>query len=381
MHNKTIKKTLMTLLFIILCFTLSGCWNYRSLSDLTIVMGMTIDKDATGYKLSYEIIDFSKTSKQTGVKTLIIEANGKTIFEADRNAKKRIADKLYYGNMEVLIISNKVATEDGLSPILDWFLRNGESRETLQIAISQDEKAADILKSKSMTNSITSMDVKQILYGDKKISASTRSMTIHEAYSTLRSEGLNLVLPALHTVTNNEEKTPEVNGVAVFKKDKLVGYLTPEETFYYLFVMDEIKGGALSLNINSLNKKTVSLNIAENKTKKSYTIEGDKVKVKLKINTTVSLEELETSIDVSKDIGVDKIESFANKALIQGIKNTVKKVQTDFDSDIFGFGNMIYKKDYKTWYKLKEMNWGITFKKIELDIEPKVVISNTEYIQ
>ena len=41
---------------------------------------------------------------------------------------------------------------------------------------------------------------------------------------------------------------PEANGIAVFKKDKLLGYLSSEETKYFLMATDEVKGGLLTFS-------------------------------------------------------------------------------------------------------------------------------------
>ncbi len=51
---------------------------------------------------------------------------------------------------------------------------------------------------------------------------------------------------AFHTVLNNTKLIDEANGISVFKDQKLVGFLTPEESKYYLFAVDKIRGGLFS---------------------------------------------------------------------------------------------------------------------------------------
>ena len=120
----------------------------------------------------------------------------------------------------------------------------------------------------------------------------------------------------------------------------------------------------------------MSLEIFKNRTKSSYTIKNNKIIVKLKIATNVAVDESETNINVSNQAGIMKVQNFANHALAQGITDVVKKVQTEYSSDIFGFGDTIHKKDYKTWRKLKG-NWDQTIKNVEVQVEPKFIITNT----
>ena len=48
---------------------LPGCWSYKSLSDIAIVMGMTIDHDPGGkYRVTAEIVDLSGSIKDSGPK-------------------------------------------------------------------------------------------------------------------------------------------------------------------------------------------------------------------------------------------------------------------------------------------------------------------------
>jgi spore germination protein KC len=382
------KKTIsLILLFITLCLLLCGCWNYRQLNEISIVMGMAIDKDSNdNYILTFEIMDLSKPSTNSGTKSLFIESSGKTIFEAFRNSKAKVADKLYIGNMEILIISNKIAAEDGILSILDLFLRDGEPRETLKIAISQEKTAKEILQTKGISNGIASMDLKEIIETNQKTISSSIDIEIYKVYSHIKSEGLSLVLPAIHCVKNtdtgieSQEKIAEVNGVAVFKDDKLVGYLSPEETFYYLFIVDKIKGGVLTLGLNGCPKPNISFEISRSNTKRTHINERNKIKIKLKITTYVYINELTTDSDISTPEGIKKIQAEAEKALAKDIKNTVKSVQLRFNSDIFGFGNIIYKKDYKLWQKINQ-NWDDMFGEIEIETETKIHVKNTSFIK
>ncbi len=141
---------------------LSGCWNYRELNTMTIVAGIAIDRvaDNKGYHLTFEVLDIAEASgeKSTSVSSLLIETDGLTIFDACRNALQRSDSKLYFGACKTVIISEDLARE-GITPLLDWFRRDAEARSTMDVYISSEETAADILKHKAITNNIVSYSI------------------------------------------------------------------------------------------------------------------------------------------------------------------------------------------------------------------------------
>ncbi len=54
------------------------------------------------------------------------------------------------------------------------------------------------------------------------------------------------------------------------------------------------------------------------------------------------------------------MEVTCSKEIETYIKNTVSKVQNEFESDIFGFGSAFHRKYPKEWHKVKH-NWNDIF--------------------
>ena len=53
---------------------------------------------------------------------------------------------------------------------------------------------------------------------------------------------------------------------------------------------------------------------------------------------------------------------------------------SEYDSDIFGFGESIYRTDLALWKKLKG-NWDETFQTLDVEIEPEVHILDTSLLR
>jgi spore germination protein KC len=376
-----IKKSLCLLLIMLLTLSLFGCWNYRGLNQMAAVVGIAVDKNPAGdvYELTFEVVDLAASSKEKGPSAKIIESEGKTIFEAVRNAKRKMANKLYFGEAQVVVISEDIARSEDLGAIIDWFMRDGECRETMCLIISQEETARAILSIEGIDKAIVSTELRAIIKSDKKVTASTAYVEMYEAFSALNAKGKSLALPAFHNVINDGEPASELNGIAVFKGERLVGYLTPEESKYYLFIVNEMQGGVLALSAGG-QEDDATLEISRNTTKRSYAYQDGKLKVTIKTDTVVYLGELMVPGNALDKELIAALEDAAETQLEQKIMEVVRKVQFEYDSDIFGFGNMVYKRDPRLWNQLGD-TWNEQFQSMEVEVYSDIHIVNTASVE
>ena len=228
------KRLLFCLLYILVALGLCGCWNYRGLDQVNIVVGIAVDfdKENNEYKMSYEVADLLTAEKRSNIGSRIITSEGKNLFDAARNAKKKEQDRLYFGSSYVLVISQQFAKEEGIFDAIEWFLRDGECRETMCVALSQEDTAGVILEKDEKMSGIMSSIIHDIVTKDKSATASTIHIQLYDVYSMLKSKGNAAILPALRKTKNGDREVTEANGSAVFKGDKLAGFLTPEESRY-----------------------------------------------------------------------------------------------------------------------------------------------------
>ena len=357
---------------------LNGCWDYRGLNEISLVSGVALDKDPlTGrFIVSCEIIDLTQSIQEKGPTGKIIEAEGSTIFEAVRNAKKRLVNKLFWGNAQVLILSEQIAKEENLGDIIDWFLRDAECRETVQVVISQEKKASDLLQVSGTDQSVTSFELVSIAAKDPEFTSTTSPLELYKIYNTIQCPGISPVLPAFHITKNGENEVDELNGISLFKDQRLLGYLSPEDSKYYLFCTNGVKGGILPISSNNDGSNDISLEISDSKTKPAFSYKDGKLKIKLKVQTNVTLAEAETKLGFFDKQTIEKLAKTGSEQLKNRMAAVIKKVQEQYNSDIFGFGNMIYKKNPKLWEKLAP-DWDTLFPQLEVEITPEIKISNT----
>ncbi|HHT38561.1 MAG TPA: Ger(x)C family spore germination protein [Mollicutes bacterium] len=373
MKTKAIKMCII----IILTMFLTGCFDYRGLDEFTIVAGTAIDvgKKKNTYQLSFEIIDLAETTKEGPIETTIIESTGKTIMDAIRNIERKIKNRLYYGHSQVLIISKDVIQRDGLALIIDSFIRDIEVRETLNIVISNEPTAKELLNADGVTDSVVSFEMKRIIKSDNETVGSTKNIALFEVFNALKSKGASIVLPLFKTVKNDEEIIIESDGVSVFNKDKIIGSLTPADAKYYLFISDCIGGGIINLNMKEEKFENTVLEIRRNDTKTSFDYKENKFTFFVNTNTELYLDNIAMRDSPLELKDINKIKKAAEKHIKNKITDLINKTKKEFKSDIFDFGTIIYKKNPKLWSKIRK-DWDELFINSDIKVNSKVMITN-----
>ncbi len=371
------KKTILLLYVFILLPGLTACWNYREVERLTIVEGFAIDKAENGnYLLTFEVVDFQGATEGHSIKPVLIKSEGESIISAIRNTINKNFPKLYFGHTTILILSQEVA-KDGVLKVIDFIFRDVEPRLNIDILISKDEKAGEILSAKALTSELLSLEITNILEEEKHLSKAL-SIPAYEFINALAGEGVSAVMTSVCTETNNEEKVVRLCGTAIFKEDKLQGFIDDNDTFVLSFIRDEVKGGVIVANVGSeIEEEKISMEILTSDTKIEPSFIDDKLSIKVSIDTKVALIEH----DATKGNYIDEkgraiLKKITEEQLKNRIESMIKKIQEEFGVDIFGFGNRFYSDLPKVW-KEKGENWEQLFKDLDVTVETNIDIKHT----
>lgn len=368
-----IKKVLcVILIFTILAVLATGCWNYREINQMSIVSGAAIDKTVDGkYKITVEIIDLKSGGQDANIHSKKLESYGESYFDAIRNTIKFNSQKLYWGHAEIIIVSKEVAQE-GILQILDFLNRDAEPRLSIDILVSKEASAAQLLNSQSITTEIRSFEINKMLDVEKNLSKSPKT-EVYQFVNALGNEGISPVLPVIGLKENHGMETSQLSGTAVFKKDKLAYMFNEEDTKYYLFIVDKVSGGLLVLkDTQDKDVSEITLEIEKNKTEIRPVYSRGKLHFELTVRTKTSLGEIENSSDYYNKTDMDKIQKKAEEMLQREVERVVRAVQREYDVDIFGFGESVRQDIPELWKKIQPQ-WADIFKdvpvKVDVDLE------------
>lgn len=227
------------LLALIPLLLLTGCWDYTELNMQNYVLGMSVDYIDDRFWVCIETVRITGEPESLSASDgVIIETSGLTVFDAVRDAIMSAGKKLYWGHAELLIMSEEVAG-DHLLAVTDVLARAQDVYSNISLAVASNGCAArDILKSKSPRGTLVSEHISHVLENEEP----SRRFVDTELWQLQRDFPYTL-LPAIHL--DADQKSPVVEGCAVIHEDRLVGYLTGEETQIYSLIDSASAGGYL----------------------------------------------------------------------------------------------------------------------------------------
>lgn len=360
------KKLTLILTILIITITLTGCAGYEELNNLSIVTAVAFDKTDDEYELSFLIANSPKaqtSAKEGEAKTTVYTGKGKTIAEASKDIEQIVPKQVYLGHINVVVISEDIA-KDGFLKIADWLLRNPQTRKKFYLLQAKDEKAKNILKIVSPLESFPSQSIATLIESNSETKSIATSITYSNFISQILEKGYDPVLPSItingsvkegSNEKNLETTEPEsylmLGPLAIYKGDKLKGFSTEEESW----AINVLKGDSKEINYN-VKYQNEDISIETSSLKSTIKILDEK-NIEITISGVGDIYNINNKIDIQDYKEINKIEKAWSSSLKKDLTKVIKKVQSKWQADIFGFGNLIYKNDPKTWKKL-EKNWN-----------------------
>lgn len=350
------KNKLIILTFIIaMCpIGLCGCWNYREIDTMAIVAGMAIDKDikTNKYIVTTEIITTQTQGVASNISSELYSSEGDSIFSAVRNTIEKTGLRLFWSDAKVVIISESVAKE-GVIPVIDWTNRDSEVRSDMWMLIAKGGSAAQILKTKVKVNGVTSFHLDDTMKSERIVPQFPDSK-LWSFIDEISSEKNSASVATVKVEPIDSTIVSRIGGSAIFKADKLVGYLDDSETLYMLMIKNKVKAGVITLKNASNSNTTITLEIFENRTKLTPLYSNGKVSMIIDIYPFVAIDEVGGSKDFMKEENLKMLQSEAEKKIEAQAQYLISKLQKDYDTDILGFGETFEKEKPKVSEKFKK---------------------------
>lgn len=373
---------------IFISLLLTGCWDKREINELAIATAISIDKKDDEYLVAAQVVLPTELSMKGGMGSspvTLYEASGESVNEAIRKLTQVSPRFIYLGHLRVVVISEELAKE-GIATTVDFLSRGWELRSDFYMIVSKEMDAKEILNVQTSLEQIPANELFNILHTSEVHYSSTVAVNFFDMKTNLEREGKEGVLTGVEILgdpkkgsskQNVEMIVPEAKikfkELAVFKEDKLVGWLDEQESKGYNEVTNQVKstiglvscpdGGKVSIHTKKYNSKIKSKATSNNP------------EIEIKVDIVANLGEVSCDIDLTKEKTVKMLEQEYEKEIKKDIHETIKVVQQKYQSDIFGFGAAIYKQNPQEWKKVKA-NWDEIFAELQVNVEVDAQISH-----
>lgn len=366
---------------LLLCFVfsiiplLSGCWDRVEINDLGIVTAAAIDKQGNNQiELSVQLFIPSSSSSGggqsgggagKGPNTLVRSETGINLSDALSKLQGRLPRKVFWGQCKVIIFGEKIA-RDGIQKEMDFLLRHPQIRERAYLYVGKGSVRKYIEGTTELERSSAEL-IRELT--KERIGMDVTMKDLDEMFIGKAQAG---ALPFLIMKTNKQRsnasiKIPEMQGTALFRKDRMIGTISESETRGIIWLKNKIKG--YTVNIKPEKKAgIVTLTPVSANVKLIPEIRNGGWKMNIKVETEGTVVENGSNYSLV-DTGFQKISEKAfQKAIKKRIYLALQPVQQTMKTDIVGFAEAFYRK-YPKQFKKVENQWEEVFPKVKVKID------------
>ena len=277
------------LIIYVLLFYLTGCWNYRELNDYAIVTGMAIDYTDNKYEVSLLFSSSKKADKSQDSIITLYSDTGDSIYEAIKKISLSIPKEIYISHLSTVIISDTLA-RNGVTPALDYLLREPQSHQNFFIILSKDSKAKDILSVIAPMADYPSQNITSTIKITEQLQGRITNANFNKFVSKIIQKGISPISNSIVLIGNKDSGTKKeeqensvtsaqtkLDTIGIFKGDKLIDWATIEESIGINMLVGDVD--VLYFDLPCNNNKTII-------TTNSYKINNKVQKNKIIVNIT-----------------------------------------------------------------------------------------------
>ena len=328
---------------------LSGCWDVDEPERMLYIHGIGVDFKDGKYEVYVQIINFANTAKSEAPSTELPQsevgyATGKTLDEAVHKLYLTMDEKVYWGHMSYMVVSEEVLKNAILSPVIDTFIRFRETRYTIWVYATKGS-VEEVLLVKPVLNKSISLSKLSDPENSFKQESYVEPIDIRRLIIDMNEPGYEAIIPVV-TVTENLRSNKEslevidINGVAVVTPEGLQGYVLGDQARGIQWMSNEMKRGQLTFKLSNGEYITT---IIEKVNSKIEPVSGTgEARFDITVNMTVYI-----SVIVG-DVSYEELREHVIEEVEKEIRTTYEEALKK-DIDIYGFSNVLYREKVKEW--------------------------------
>lgn len=405
MNRKLLKFICLFLIFSILLFSLSGCYNEYNIDHLAYAVALGIDfGENNKLKISFQLSIPGGESSSSGSSSssqsdssVINSVECSSIDSGINLLNSYISKEVNLSHCKVIVFSEEFAYS-GLSETIHTLMNNVQVRPDCNIIISRCSAEYFLTNSKPVLEKLAARYY-EVAPSSSDYTGYTENITLSKFFSDLKDTSAQCyaILGGVHedsTKDINSTKSPtekdsdnkanetltdskttiENMGLAVFFSDKLVGELTGIESVCHQIITNKLNICNISIANPFEEGKTLSLRIRlSNKTKNNVKLTSSGPYISSKISVEARILTMDENMQYLNPNNIEILEKYINSYLEAQLYQYLYKVSKEYNSDIDAFGKYAL-KNFKTWNDWINYSWLENFKDsfFNVSVETKV---------
>lgn len=329
----------LVLFLVIFCMLiLFGCTRTRIIDKISIVHVFGFDQADNGDLIGAALVpNYSKSKSGEDIQYLEEQAETGVLFIP--KLSKHTSTPVEMAKIRVLVFGKKYA-EAGIQDMVDRFILNPQIGTHIQIAVST-HSARETLNTFKNEKSLTLYErIEQNIQGQ-----ALPKMNLHFFLNKFYGEGMDAFVPM---ITIDDSERLQIEGIGIFKGDKLKLHLNPVQTILFSFIEDKRTQATYKISLDE-NHPSENITVRAFRSNSNWDWDARQKKVNLHLDLQMTLTQYPSRFIISNPEDVMEIKKIIKKDLEKGIDDLLSTFKEN-EVDPLGIGNIVRSKD-RTWEK------------------------------
>lgn len=340
------------------------------MNQVAVVIGVGLDLSGEDtYEITAQVIKPSASGMGSGgseLPTWSLTASGKTVMDAITHLNRISPRRLYWPHLQIIIFGERLAKK-GVAPVITWFERDRDSR-TGTYVVTTKGTAKDLLNHKIELGNVPAKAMADLLDTAKIRQISVQQITMREFMSTLTTPGVSAALDVIDSkVIRGKVETYQLSGIALFREDKLVGYVTGTATNGTNIANNDFNNTTIKCVCPGSKGEFLTYQVTDFSNKVRPVVKGDQITLAMNIFIEGNLSDQTCKEDL---VDPKMMKAVEDQVRLQ-IKRDVLAVFTEASSlkvDVLGIGREVRRYYPKMWHNIAD-HWTDILPKVVLDIQ------------
>ena len=369
-------KRLISIMLCVLLVFLTGCWDSLEINERLFITAIGVDlntdPEAKGrYTVTYvypNVGALGKNPSQKEVKSYKT-TTAETPYEASRQITTRTSNPFFFKHLKVIVIGEGLFKRPELiREYFDGLAREYAVNRKIGIIVAEGS-AKDVVSTKVEELAIIGGYLNSMLKNNKnaqRFTDQTFSQIIKDHYFSNASFAPRAIPKA---------KEYKLSGAAIIKDYKLVGWIGEKENRALSFVRNHLKSEIINAKYGNT---TIDYVISQHKSNKKVSKDSNELSVDINIFLEGYIQQykLGEKTDTFNQEFIETVESEIAKVLRVEIEGVVMKLQKEYDADVLGIGEYLYKFKPDIWEEVKD-KWDEVFPNIDINVNVVAKIRRT----
>ncbi len=363
-----IKKILIFLLSGVIMVSCTAC-GPSEIKRTFFVESMGVDWEDGQYLLTVQVFDPyvgpSTVGEMTEPVTSILTAKGMSLSECMVGLVRQMGRRPFFSQTQVVVLGEALARQ-GISSALNLLERDYETRLNVDVFIARGS-AKEAVSSK-MRNSINPSEEMLVLAQGTDYSAEIVRTQMLQLQKSIYQPMEDLAVPAVSLEKDedgNENMT--MDGCALLEDDRLVGFLSPEETIGVVYLKDQVKGGVSSFEMDDIGQ--VSVEVLRSDTDIDVRFVDGQPEFTVRVDCEATLQEVNAPVPIEfSEEDYSRMNELFSQDLKQHMQQALDLTARQQGLDICRFGRHVIQADQQYWDYIKD-NWREMIKNIRVNLE------------